>query len=121
MTNTDAFSTLPNVKFVSGESSSSVILAANGPADAHLEPLFAEYSLEGSGYDLGSIVHALVLTEDAVLLKRFRFDCEAGMFCAYGSDLEALYAVATGLERLLADTELVRSMLAVAQERDLFD
>ena len=55
------------------------------------------------------------------LLERFRFDCEAGMFCAYGTDRSALGEVASTLESLLQRPVLLVEALEVAAEHDLFD
>lgn len=115
------FSQFANVKFVEGVSSSSVIYSPNGPADGHLIAAFAAHCLEGSGYDWESIVRSLLRQEDPEVLERFRFDCEAGMFCAYGTDLAALHTAAATVERLLADAELTARMLQYAADHDLFD
>jgi hypothetical protein len=114
------FTRFPNVTFVEGETSDSVIYSPGGSADAHLTEVFAAHGLEGSGYDWQSAVHAALL-ERAPLLERFRFDCEAGMFCAYGTDREALGEVATVLESLIERPVQLVEALAVAAERDLFD
>lgn len=114
------FTRFPNVTFVEGETSDSVIYSPGGPADAHLSEVFAAHGLEGSGYDWQSAVHA-ALIDRGPLLERFSFDSEAGMFCAYGGDREALGEVATTLESLLERPVLLIDALAVAAERDLFD
>jgi len=114
------FTRFPHVTFVEGETSDSVIYSPGGPADAHLQEVFAAHSLQGSGYDWQSAVHAALL-ERAPLLERFRFDSEAGMFCAYGTDREALGEVAATLESLLERPVQLVEALAVAAEHDLFD
>ncbi|MEV3936679.1 Imm51 family immunity protein [Glycomyces sp. NPDC049804] len=114
------FARFPNVTFVEGETSESVIYSPNGPADQHLAEVFAAHGLEGSGYDWQSAVHASLL-ERPELLERFRFDCEAGMFCAYGTDRAALGEVASTLESLLQRPVLLVEALEVAAEHDLFD
>lgn len=114
------FARFPNVTFVEGETSESVIYSPGGPADQHLAEVFAAHGLEGSGYDWQSAVHASLL-ERPELLERFRFDCEAGMFCAYGTDRAALGEVASTLESLLQRPVLLVEALEVAAEHDLFD
>ncbi|MCD0444078.1 immunity 51 family protein [Glycomyces sp. A-F 0318] len=114
------FARFPNVTFVEGETGDSVIYSPGGPADSHLREAFAAHRLEGSGYDWQSAVHA-ALVERGPLLERFSFDSEAGMFCAYGTDREALGEVAATLEGLLAHPERLVEALAVAVERDLLD
>lgn len=114
------FARFPNVTFVEGETSESVIYSPGGPADSHLAEVFAAHGLEGSGYDWQSAVHASLLGRPE-LLERFRFDCEAGMFCAYGDDRAALGEVASALEALLQRPVLLVEALALAAEHDLFD
>lgn len=114
------FPRFPNVKFVEGETGDSVIYSPGGPADTHLAEVFAAHGLEGSGYDWQSAVHA-ALIEQGPLLERFSFDCESSMFCAYGTDREALGEVAMTVESLLERPVLLVEALAVAAERDLFD
>ncbi|WP_205327150.1 Imm51 family immunity protein [Glycomyces sp. YM15] len=114
------FARFPNVQFVEGDTSDSVIYSPGGPADSHLAEVFAAHGLEGSGYDWQSAVRA-ALIEQGPLLERFSFDSEGGMFCAYGTDREALGAVAMTLESFLHRPVLLVEALAVAAERDLLD
>ncbi|GAB3660752.1 Imm51 family immunity protein [Glycomyces tarimensis] len=114
------FVRFPNVTFVEGETSDSVIYSPGGPADSHLAEVFDAHGLEGNGYDWQAAVHA-ALVERTSVLDRIEFDPEAGMFCAYGEDREALGAVATTLESLLARPALLVDALAVAAERELLD
>jgi hypothetical protein len=114
------FARFPNVTFVEGANSDSVIYSPGGPADTHLREVFAAHGLEGNGYDWQSAVHAALVENDG-LLQRFSFDSEAGMFCAYGADREALGEVATTLESLLQQPVNLVDALEVAAERDLLD
>lgn len=115
------FAAFTTVGLVKGSTSDSVIFSPGGASDRHTLPVFAEAGLDGGGYDWQGAVHALVLGRDEKLLTRFRFDCEAGMFCAYGTDLDALHAVAGLVEELLGDEALLRASLAEAAEKDLLD
>ncbi|MEV0643717.1 Imm51 family immunity protein [Phytomonospora sp. NPDC050363] len=115
------FSGFTAAKFVGGSTASSVIFSPGGPVDAHLSGVFGARGLEGGGYDWQGAVHALVLERDPALAERFRFDSEAGMFCAYGEDVAALHAVAAVLEELLGDADLLDRALAAAAEADLLD
>ena len=114
------FAAFPNVIFVEGETSDSVIYSPGGPADAHLVEVFAAHRREGNGYDWQSAVHAALIDRTA-LLERFTFDSEGGTFVAFGHDREALGEVATTLESLLARPALLVEALAVAAEHDLLD
>lgn len=115
------FAAFTSVSLVKGSTSDSVIFSPGGPADRHLSPVFAEAGLEGGGYDWQGAVHALALRRDENLPARFRFDSEAGMFCAYGTDLAALHTVAALVEELLGDEALLRASLAEAARKDLLD
>ncbi|MFD0559329.1 immunity protein 51 of polymorphic toxin system [Stackebrandtia endophytica] len=121
MTTNSDFNGFENVKLVTGANSSSVIFSVGGPADIGLEPVFGEFCVEGSGYDWQSAVAGHFTDAEPAMLKRFRFDPEAGMFCAYGDDLAALHAVATVVEAMLADADTLRHAMRVAVEHDLLD
>ena len=113
------FSQFTNIAFVQGtaEISSSVLFSPGVAADAHLAEVFAARGRQGSGHDWQAAVRA-ALAERGTLLERFAFDSEAGMFCAYGKDLEALHEVAATVESFLADPAALREALEAAAERD---
>ncbi|GLZ79287.1 hypothetical protein Afil01_40940 [Actinorhabdospora filicis] len=115
------FAAFTAVSLVQGSTSNSVIFSPGGSTDRHTLGVFAEAGLEGGGYDWQGAVHALALDRDEDLPNRFRFDSEAGMFCAYGTDLAALHAVAGLVEELIADEALLRASLVKAGEKDLLD
>src|SRR4051794_34364644 len=50
---------------------------------------------DAGGYAVERLVKVLARAQDPALLRRVKFDSEAGMFCAYGEDLDALHAIAT--------------------------
>ncbi|MCH7233084.1 immunity 51 family protein [Glycomyces sp. L485] len=114
------FAAFPNAAFVEGETTDSVLFSPGGSADGHLAEVFAAHGLEGNGYDWQSAVHA-ALVEREPLLERFTFDSEAGMFCAYGDDREALGEVTAVVELFLAEPARLVEALEVASERDLFE
>lgn len=114
------FAAFTAVTLVTGTSGYSVIFSPGGAVDEHMRPVFAELGLEGGGYDWQGAVHALALGRGD-LTTRFGFDSEAGMFCAYGTDLAALHAVAGLVEELLGDGTRLREALKVAEEKDLLD
>jgi hypothetical protein len=55
--------------------------------------LFVAAGQMGHGYDWESVARTAVRLDAPDLADRFRFDPEAGMFCAYGSDEAALRAL----------------------------
>lgn len=79
----------------------SLLLTDNkmGPAAAPI----AAADREPNGYAWTDIASHLVATEAPALAGRFGFDPEAGMFCAYGTDLEGLQALAAIVSRVFHD------------------
>lgn len=70
--------------------------------------VFGEKGFDGGGYAWEAVVDALLRERAPEMLKRFRFDPEAGMFCAYGPDPDALAAVAELVRELVDDPALLR-------------
>lgn len=100
--------------WVEHASSVSVILNA-GEYKADLFAERADEGFEGSGYDWGSLA-AVFLTEDMPELQAaVRFDPEAGMFCAYSSDREALYRFAAGFKAACEDDGRIRDLFSRAE------
>jgi Immunity protein 51 len=93
-------------KLVQHDSNYSIIFDDFPACDA-----FEEHGIEGGGYTWhGLVVH--VLEQDApAALEHLKFDCEAGMFCAYGQDLGALAAVGRALAKL-QDSQLLARLAA---------
>ena len=121
MTSVEDFEQFRNVKLVAHDQSYSVIFSPGGPADRGLAPVFAAQSCEGGGYDWESAVRGLLVERQPGLAERVGFDSEAGMFCVYGTDIEALHGIAVAVESLLADPDLLARALQVAAEHDLLD
>lgn len=68
---------------------------------------------EPNGYFWDGVARRL--TADAVDLKgRFGLDPEAGMFCAYGEDREALAALADLMDPFTTDADRIRELVAAA-------
>ncbi|THV42499.1 Imm51 family immunity protein [Glycomyces buryatensis] len=114
------FSRVPNVHYVEGENADAVVYGPGGPADIHLAEVFKTHGLEGNGYDWESAVHAALIERES-LLERFAFASESGMFCAYGTDRQALGEVAATLERLLAQPASLVDALHSAAEHHLLN
>ncbi len=86
-------------------------------AGSYKQELFdtrADEGFEGNGYDWGSLA-AVYLEEKLPELEGIvRFDPEAGMFCAYSKDREALLRFATGLKQACENNELIRDLFSRA-------
>ncbi|WP_019629227.1 immunity 51 family protein [Actinomadura atramentaria] len=74
--------------------------------------VFAEHGLEESGYGWAGVARA-VLARDPGLENRLGLDPEAGMFVAYGDDLDALRTLAASLHEAIHDhaklSELIKA------------
>lgn len=66
------------------------------------------------GYGWADVATHLVATEAPELEGRFDFDPEAGMFCAYGDDVEALQELAGLLHTVFHDLEALAEAVAEA-------
>jgi hypothetical protein len=80
--------------------------------------LFEAAGHEGGGYDWETICKQLVRTRAPELKKRFRTDPEAGMFVAYGKDLEALKQLAQLMHQAFHDRTLLKTLIEDASEED---
>lgn len=59
----------------------------------YLQELFdtrADEGFEGNGYDWGSLAQIFLSEKCPELQEKIGFDPEAGMFCAYSKDIDAL-------------------------------
>lgn len=74
-----------------------------------------EEGFEGNGYDWQSLARVFLQERLPELASIIRFDSEAGMFCAYTNQPEALYRFAEGLKRLCEDEAAMRDTLSRAE------
>ncbi|OMF97005.1 Imm51 family immunity protein [Paenibacillus sp. FSL R7-0337] len=70
---------------------------------------------EGNGYDWASLAAVFLEEQMPELSGIVRFDPEAGMFCAYSSDGEALVKFATAFKRACEDDALIRDLFSRAE------
>ena len=71
---------------------------------------------EGGGYDWNAV--ALQAGREAGIHGRFRTDPEAGMFVAYGTDLDALQILARALQVAHADPKRLAALIDAADPDD---
>ena len=69
---------------------------------------------EGGGYDWAGVARQIQQREQPALAGRFGMDPEAGMFVAFGEDLEALQALAAELHAAFHDPERLTKLIAGA-------
>lgn len=87
--------------------------AGTTPVDALVE----ELGHEPNGYFWEGVAQVLVSTEARTLEGRFSYDPEGGMFCAYGTDREALEELAARMKVVATDSELMRRLVTDAEAR----
>jgi Immunity protein 51 len=80
--------------------------------------LFEAAGRSGHGYDWETICKQLVRTRAPKLQKSFRTDPEAGMFVAYGPDLEALKELGGLMHEAFHSKTLLSKLIADAPEKD---
>lgn len=86
-------------------------------SDDHMvthEALFERQDREANGYGWTDTVLGVVREQAPDLLDRLDFDPEAGTFCAYGSDREALEQLGQIVHRLFHDAALLERAVAAA-------
>lgn len=105
-----------------GENSYSLVLGLSGPVtdiDRAVDAANLEVaSWEMTGYFWQSFVQYLW----PELAEQVNFDCEAGMFCAYGSEPEPLRALQDPFDAVLSDPALVVETIirGQAEGQDLY-
>ncbi len=80
-------------------------------SDSHMvtgtDVVFEENGRYGNGYGWADVALAAIRSHSPELESRFGIDPEAGMFAAYGTDLEALEALAVLLHKGYHDHEVL--------------
>lgn len=74
-----------------------------------------EEGFEGNGYDWASLAAVFLEEKMPALAGVVQFDPEAGMFCAYSSDGDALIAFATAFKQACEDDALIRDLFSRAE------
>ncbi|WP_405090654.1 immunity 51 family protein [Micromonospora sp. NBC_01392] len=85
--------------------------AGTTPVDALVE----ELGHEPNGYFWEGVAEVLVSTEAPTLRGRFAYDPEGGMFCAYGTDRQALQELEALLNLVASDGDRMRRLMADAE------
>lgn len=85
--------------------------AGSTPADR----VVAGLGREPHGYFWDAMAHWLIRTRVPAVADRVRFDSEGGMFCAYGTDQEALVLLGTALAEVANGPEQVPALIEEAE------
>ncbi|HEY1179049.1 MAG TPA: Imm51 family immunity protein [Phytomonospora sp.] len=83
--------------------------------DTQVDELVEGLGHEPNGYFWEGVARLVVNAADPGLEKRFSYDPEGGMFCAYGTDRAALEALAALMLPLTADGDRMRDLIAAAE------
>lgn len=102
-----------------GESTSASLLLTALDAPAVLA-VFESCGQYGNGYGWEGVARSAVRNRAPELDGRFDYDPEAGMFVAYGTDIEALRALGAILSAAYADAALLRDLIE-SGDPDEFD
>lgn len=100
--------------WVEHEGSASVCLEAGG----YLQDVFdtrADEGFEGGGYDWESLAKVFLEEKLPDLMEKVGFDSEAGMFCAYSKDIEALHKFIRCFKNACEDKTLILDLFSRAE------
>ena len=100
--------------WVENEESASVCLNAG----KYLQEVFdtrAEEGFEGNGYDWGSLAQVFLDEKCPDMQEKIDFDPEAGMFCAYAEDKEALANFILQFKKACEDKPLILDLFSRAE------
>lgn len=100
--------------WVEYEGSASVCLTAN----EYLQEVFdtrADEGFEGSGYDWESLAKVFLDEKLSALIEKVNFDSEAGMFCVYSKDKEALQEFICCFKKACENRTLILDLFSRAE------
>lgn len=97
--------------WVEHKESASVVLDAN----EYLQEVFDAQDFEGSGYDWEGLAKVFLNEKCSDLKERIHFDSEAGMFCVFSEDIEALQDFICSFKEACEDRPLIQDLLSRAE------
>ena len=71
---------------------------------------------EAGGYGWAALAEVFLNEKMPELKDEINFDPEAGMFCAYSSNIEAMKKFALGLRSMFDDDEMMKDLLSRAND-----
>ncbi|WP_436787919.1 immunity 51 family protein [Yinghuangia sp. YIM S10712] len=110
----------PLTFFESDETPGSYSLLLSDLAEPRVMAVFEECGQYGNGYGWEGVARSAVRNRAPELDGRFDYDCEAGMFAAYGQDPEALRGLGSILRDAYLDDALLRDLIE-SGDPDEFD
>ena len=84
-------------------------------AGFYLQQVWEDGGFEGSGYDWESVARVFLEEKCPQLMGKFDFDSEAGMFCAYSKDKEALQEFICSFRTACEDQAVMADLLSRAE------
>ena len=75
----------------------------------------ANEGFEGNGYDWGSLAAVFIEEKQPELEEAVKLDPEAGMFCAYSSNREALTKFILGFKEMCENDDLMKDLFSRAE------
>ncbi|SDD44717.1 immunity 51 family protein [Niabella drilacis] len=75
----------------------------------------AEEGFEGNGYDWASLAKVFVEEQEPELTDIIKFDPEAGMFCAYSSNADALKTFILAFKEACENETLIQDLFSRAE------
>lgn len=84
-------------------------------AGKYLSEAFEAQGFEGSGYDWDGLANVFLEEQHPELIEQIHFDSEAGMFCVYSEDVEAMRAFISSFREACEDRDLILDMLSRAE------
>ncbi len=97
--------------WVEDEESVSVVLGAG----KYLQEVFDAQDFEGSGYDWEGLAKVFLDEKRSDLSEKIHFDSEAGMFCVFAEDSEALQDFICSFKVACEDRPLIQDLLSRAE------
>ena len=113
--NTNSFKELIKPFFwVEHENNVSVCLNV-GEYKSEIFQLREDEGFEGNGYDWGSLAKIFLEEQKAELMEVVKFDPEAGMFCAYSSNTDALKTFIIAFRETCENETLIQDLFSRAE------
>lgn len=84
-------------------------------AGEYLQEVFDTCGWEGSGYEWDGLARVFLEEKHPELLQSINFDSEAGMFCVYSKDTEALQLFIRRFKAACEDRDCVLDLLSRAE------
>lgn len=117
MVSSTAFDSLTPIVLVDhGSAGYSVVYCPGGFESDDYATVFSRHELDGTGHNYAGALRAMMTDENPAELDQVGFDPEAGMLAVFSKNLDALYAAAQVLFRLVHDSNDFDKALTRAEE-----